>query len=71
MDVLAIPADAPHPENAHRLIDYLLRPDVLAKVTESDGLRKRQPVVGAAQLPPSCATTRWSILTPPRCRVCT
>lgn len=37
MDVLAIPADAPHPENAHRLINYLLRPDVIAKVTESTG----------------------------------
>lgn len=38
MDVLAIPVDAPHPENAHRLINYLLRPDVIAKVTESTGL---------------------------------
>jgi putrescine transport system substrate-binding protein len=31
VDVLAIPADAPHPKNAHRFIDYLLRPDVAAK----------------------------------------
>jgi putrescine transport system substrate-binding protein len=30
-DVLAIPADAPHPRNAHRFIDYLLRPDVAAQ----------------------------------------
>jgi putrescine transport system substrate-binding protein len=37
VDVLAIPADAPHPENAHRLINYLLRPEVIAKVTESTG----------------------------------
>jgi len=37
MDVLTIPVDAPHPKNAHRLIDYLLRPDVIAKVTESTG----------------------------------
>jgi putrescine transport system substrate-binding protein len=37
VDVLAIPADAPHPENAHRLVNYLLRPDVIAKVTESTG----------------------------------
>jgi putrescine transport system substrate-binding protein len=29
-DVLAIPADAPHPLNAHRFMDYLLRPDVAA-----------------------------------------
>jgi putrescine transport system substrate-binding protein len=37
IDVLAIPIDAPHPDNAHRLIDNLLRPDVIAKVTESTG----------------------------------
>ncbi|HEV7986524.1 MAG TPA: polyamine ABC transporter substrate-binding protein [Steroidobacteraceae bacterium] len=30
-DVLAIPADAAHPRNAHRFIDYLLRPEVSAK----------------------------------------
>ncbi|HEY4211044.1 MAG TPA: polyamine ABC transporter substrate-binding protein [Steroidobacteraceae bacterium] len=31
LDVLAIPADAPHPKNAHLFLDYLLRPDVAAK----------------------------------------
>ena len=30
-DMLAIPADAAHPLNAHLFIDYLLRPDVAAK----------------------------------------
>jgi putrescine transport system substrate-binding protein len=30
-DVLAIPADAAHPSNAHRFIDYLLRPEVAAR----------------------------------------
>ena len=34
-DMLAIPADAPHPGNAHRLIDFLMRPDVIARVTEA------------------------------------
>jgi putrescine transport system substrate-binding protein len=34
-DVLAIPADAPHPRNAHRFIDYLLRADVAAKNASS------------------------------------
>ncbi|GIX17507.1 MAG: putrescine-binding periplasmic protein [Rhodothalassiaceae bacterium] len=29
-DILAIPADAPHPLNAHRLIDFLLRPGIAA-----------------------------------------
>jgi putrescine transport system substrate-binding protein len=30
-DTLAIPADAPNKEGAHRFIEYLLRPDVAAK----------------------------------------
>ena len=30
-DMLAIPADAQHPNNAHLFIDYLMRPDVSAK----------------------------------------
>jgi putrescine transport system substrate-binding protein len=33
LDVMAIPADAPHPANAHKFIDYLLRPDVAARNT--------------------------------------
>jgi putrescine transport system substrate-binding protein len=32
-DVIAIPKDAPHPDNAHAFIDYLLRPDVIADIT--------------------------------------
>ena len=30
-DMLAIPADAPHPQNALRFINYLLRPEIAAK----------------------------------------
>ena len=32
-DMLAIPADAPHPGNAHLFIDYLMRPEVAAANT--------------------------------------
>jgi len=32
-DMLAIPADAKHPKNAHKFIDYLLRKEVAAKNT--------------------------------------
>jgi putrescine transport system substrate-binding protein len=32
-DMLAIPADAPHPANAHLFINYLLRPDIAAKTS--------------------------------------
>lgn len=33
IDVMAIPADAPHPDNAHRFIDFLLQPEVIAGVS--------------------------------------
>ena len=32
-DSMAIPADAPHPKNAHLFIDYILRPEVAASLT--------------------------------------
>ena len=30
-DMMAIPADAPHPKNAHLFINYMLRPEVAAR----------------------------------------
>ncbi len=35
MDTLAIPADAPHPDNAHKFIDFILRPDVAAEISNT------------------------------------
>jgi putrescine transport system substrate-binding protein len=32
-DVMVIPADAPHPGNAHKFIDFILRPEVHASLT--------------------------------------
>ena len=32
-DVMAIPKDAPHPNNAHAFIDFLLQPEVIAAAT--------------------------------------
>ena len=32
-DAMFIPADAPHPNNAHLFINYLLRPDVIANIS--------------------------------------
>ncbi len=34
-DFLAIPADAPHPGNAHKFIDYILQPEVVAGITNT------------------------------------
>ena len=36
-DLMAIPKDAPHPNNAHAFVDYLLRPEVIAPVSEFVG----------------------------------
>jgi putrescine transport system substrate-binding protein len=35
MDTMAIPADAPHPNNAHKFINYILRPEVHAGLTNA------------------------------------
>ena len=32
-DMLVIPSDAKHPDNAHAFINYLMRPEVIAKIT--------------------------------------
>ncbi|MFZ9967044.1 MAG: spermidine/putrescine ABC transporter substrate-binding protein PotF, partial [Steroidobacteraceae bacterium] len=31
--MLAIPADAKHPDNAHQFINYLMKPEVIAPIT--------------------------------------
>jgi putrescine transport system substrate-binding protein len=36
-DMVAIPVDAPHPENAHAFIDYLMEPEVIADITNVVG----------------------------------
>jgi putrescine transport system substrate-binding protein len=35
IDMLGIPTDAPHPGNAHRFIDYILRPEVAAAISNA------------------------------------
>ncbi|MBU3737714.1 MAG: extracellular solute-binding protein, partial [Rhodoferax sp.] len=32
-DMMAIPVDAPHPQNAHAFINYIMRPEVHASLT--------------------------------------
>jgi putrescine transport system substrate-binding protein len=43
IDVAAIPADAPHPENAHLFIDHLLTPEIIADITSSIGYANAVP----------------------------
>src|SRR5436305_4637874 len=35
IDMLGISADAPHPDNAHAFIDYILRPEVIAAISNA------------------------------------
>jgi len=35
IDMLGIPADAPHPDNAHAFINYILRPEVIAAISNA------------------------------------
>ncbi|MDA0662746.1 MAG: polyamine ABC transporter substrate-binding protein [Proteobacteria bacterium] len=37
IDVMAIPADAPHPVNAHAFINFMMRPDVVGPITNAVG----------------------------------
>jgi putrescine transport system substrate-binding protein len=37
VDMMGIPKDAPHPANAHLFIDYILRPEVIAQITNTVG----------------------------------
>lgn len=32
-DLMAIPADAPHPDNAHKFLNYIMQPEVVAAIT--------------------------------------
>lgn len=34
-DVMAIPADAPNPDEAHAFVDFMMRPDVIAEVSNA------------------------------------
>ena len=51
-DLIAIPADAPHPENAYAFIDYLMEPKVIAAISshvgEANGNAASLPYVSAA-----------------------
>lgn len=43
IDAAAIPADAPHPDNAHKFIDFLLQPEIIAAVSNTTGYANAVP----------------------------
>ncbi len=64
VDFMAIPADAPHPQNAHKFLDYILRPDVVAEISSF----KKYPSGNAAALAylPAAIRDDPSIYPPPQ-----
>jgi putrescine transport system substrate-binding protein len=75
LDVLAIPKDAPHPEEAHLFIDFLMRPDIAARNTNAthfaNGVLASKPLVDSAILgntsiyPDEATMTRLFAVTAP------
>jgi len=47
IDVMAIPKDAAHPDNAAKFIDYLLRPEVIGAITNEIGYANSVPAADA------------------------
>lgn len=43
IDVMAIPKEAKHPDNAHKFINFLLRPDVIGEITNQTGYANAVP----------------------------
>lgn len=43
VDVMAVPADAPNPDAAHAFIDFILRPDIIAEITNETGYANAVP----------------------------
>jgi len=68
-DSLLIPADAPHPANAHLFLNYLMRPEVIAAISEFTGyananrastaLLDPKIVNDPAAYPPMAARRSW------------
>ena len=74
MDVMAIPADAPHPDNAHAFLDFMMRPDVVGPITDAVGyanaVKGADKFVGAERLedpviyPPKEVKERFFVVPP-------
>jgi putrescine transport system substrate-binding protein len=47
IDVMAIPADGPHPENAHAFINFILSPEVIGPITNAVGYANAVPAADA------------------------
>lgn len=66
VDVIAIPADAPHPKNAHLFIEYLLRPEVAAK--NAAAITYASGVAGSVALVSEAMRNDSAVYPPPEAR---
>jgi len=66
IDMMAIPADAPHPQNALRFIDFILRPEVAAAISNAVGYAN--PNKAATGLVDASVAGDPSIYPPPEVR---
>jgi putrescine transport system substrate-binding protein len=73
-DMMAIPADAPHPDNALTFINYMMRPEVIAKASNyvyyANGNKASQPllnedVIGDPAIYPPAETLKRLFVTTP------
>jgi putrescine transport system substrate-binding protein len=63
IDMMAIPKSAPHPDNAHKFIDFMLRPDNAAKIINYTYMYA--PNLGARQYVPQEIQDNPAIFIPP------
>lgn len=47
IDMMAIPVDAPHADEAHAFINFILRPDIVAEITNETGYANAVPAASA------------------------
>ncbi|HLN25739.1 MAG TPA: polyamine ABC transporter substrate-binding protein [Patescibacteria group bacterium] len=57
IDVMAVPVDAPHPDNALKFIDFMMRPDIIGAITNTTGY--------ANAIPASKSTVKKELLDDP------
>jgi putrescine transport system substrate-binding protein len=66
VDMMAVPKDAPHPENALRFIDFILRPEIIAAI--SNAVAYANPNTLATELVDEEIRTNPGVYPPPEMR---
>jgi putrescine transport system substrate-binding protein len=62
IDMIAIPKSAPHPENAYKFINFILRPEIAAKIIQKTYMD--MPNLGANNLLPKEIKDNPAIIIP-------